>query len=239
MDIAKAWRRMKVEAREEGRRDEECLNSRGISLLARATQEAEERQDTNEELEAEPPPLRDAPPEESQWDIGEGLEEGQKEELTGVLEKARDAFAYSLAELGKCNRTEMEIDLQSSEPVYQRRRRLSPGDRDIAIAKCKEVLAASLIQESTSEYAAATVVAVHKYLTGEMLARRMWEDYRGLNRMTKSDRYPMPMAEEIFDKLAEGRIYSTLDLRQGFNQIPIKEEDKAKTAFHGPDRLFE
>ncbi|GJP49859.1 hypothetical protein CLOM_g9013 [Closterium sp. NIES-68] len=121
------------------------------------------------------------------WDIGEGLEEGQKEELTGVLEKARDAFAYSLAELGKCNRTEMEIDLQSSEPVYQRRRRLSPGDRDIAIAKCKEVLAASLIQESTSEYAAATVVAVHKYLTGEMLARRMWEDYRGLNRMTKSD----------------------------------------------------
>ncbi|GJP54226.1 hypothetical protein CLOM_g13324 [Closterium sp. NIES-68] len=71
-----------------------------------------------------------------------------------------------------------------------------------------------------------------------MLARRMWEDYRGLNRMTKSDRYPMPMAEEIFDKLAEGRIYSTLDLRQGFNQIPIKEEDKAKTAFHGPDRLL-
>ncbi|GJP78267.1 hypothetical protein CLOP_g8591 [Closterium sp. NIES-67] len=169
----------------------------------------------------------------NRWDIGEGLEEGQKEELTGVLEKARDAFAYSLAELGKCNRTEMEIDLQSSEPVYQRRRRLSPGDRDIAIAKCKEVLAASLIQESTSEYAAATVVAVHKYLTGEMLARRMWEDYRGLNRMTKSDRYPMPMAEEIFDKLAEGRIYSTLDLRQRFNQIPIKEEDKAKTAFHG------
>ncbi|GJP49858.1 hypothetical protein CLOM_g9013 [Closterium sp. NIES-68] len=131
------------------------------------------------------------------WDIGEGLEEGQKEELTGVLEKARDAFAYSLAELGKCNRTEMEIDLQSSEPVYQRRRRLSPGDRDIAIAKCKEVLAASLIQESTSEYAAATVVAVHKYLTGEMLARRMWEDYRGLNRMTKSDRVMDQVLQEV------------------------------------------
>ncbi|GJP77621.1 hypothetical protein CLOP_g7981 [Closterium sp. NIES-67] len=66
---------------------------------------------------------------------------------------------------------------------------------------------------------------------------QMCGDYCRLNRITKSDRYPMPMAEEIFDKLAEGKVYSTLDLRQGLNQIPIKEEDKPKTAFHGPDRL--
>ncbi|GJP79196.1 hypothetical protein CLOP_g9450 [Closterium sp. NIES-67] len=116
---------------------------------------------------------------------------------------------------------------------------MSPGDRDIAQAKCAELLAAGLIRESTSEYAAATVVAARKDLTGETLARRMCGDYRGLNRITKSDRYPMPMAEEIFDKLAEGTVYSTLDLRQGFNQIPIKEEDKPKTTFHGPDRLYE
>ncbi|GJP64117.1 hypothetical protein CLOP_g21139 [Closterium sp. NIES-67] len=116
---------------------------------------------------------------------------------------------------------------------------MSPGDRDIAEAKCAELLAAGLIRESTSDYAAATVVAARKDLTGETLARRMCGDYRGLNRVTKSDRYPMPMAEEIFDKLAEGRVYSTLDLRQGFNQIPIKEEDKQKTTFHGPDRLYE
>ncbi|GJP85888.1 hypothetical protein CLOP_g15985 [Closterium sp. NIES-67] len=116
---------------------------------------------------------------------------------------------------------------------------MSPGDRDIAEAKCAELLAAGLIRELTSDYAAATVVAARKDLTGETLARRMCGDYRGLNRVTKSDRYPMPMAEEIFDKLAEGKVYSTLDLRQGFNQIPIKEEEKQKTAFHGPDRLYE
>ncbi|GJP42671.1 hypothetical protein CLOM_g2210 [Closterium sp. NIES-68] len=67
----------------------------------------------------------------------------------------------------------------------------------------------------------------------------MCGDYRGLNQITKSDRYPMPMAEEIFDRLAESKVYSTLDLRQGFHQIPIREEDKPKTAFHGPDRLYE
>ncbi|GJP42147.1 hypothetical protein CLOM_g1744 [Closterium sp. NIES-68] len=42
-----------------------------------------------------------------------------------------------------------------------------------------------------------------------------------------------PMAEEIFDRLAESKVYSTLDLRQGFHQIPIREEDKPKTAFMG------
>ncbi|GJP57637.1 hypothetical protein CLOP_g11269 [Closterium sp. NIES-67] len=242
LDMAEAWQRMKAEAWAEVERGENQLNIRGIALLAKAMQEAEAVEEIKEEGESKPveeekgPPQVDSPP---AWEMGDGLEEEQKGELRRVLEGARGAFAYSLKELGKCTIAEMEIELQSNEPVYQRRRRMSPGDRDIAVAKCAELLEAGLIRESTSEYAAATVVAARKDLTGETLARRMCGDYRGLNRITKSDRYPMPMAEEIFDKLAAGQVYSTLDLRQGFNQIPIKEEDKAKTAFHGPDRLYE
>ncbi|GJP80887.1 hypothetical protein CLOP_g11086 [Closterium sp. NIES-67] len=49
----------------------------------------------------------------------------------------------------------------------------------------------------------------------------------------------MPTAEEIFDKLEGAVIFSTLDIRQGFNQIAIKEGDKGKTAFHGADGLYE
>ncbi|CAI5475647.1 unnamed protein product [Closterium sp. Yama58-4] len=62
---------------------------------------------------------------------------------------------------------------------------------------------------------------------------------RDINKITMPDRYPMPMAEEIFDKLADGVFFTTLDLRQGFNQIKIREEDVKKTAFHGPDGLYE
>ncbi|CAI7878514.1 unnamed protein product [Closterium sp. NIES-54] len=76
-------------------------------------------------------------------------------------------------------------------------------------------------------------------LTGEVLSRRMCGDYRALNKITVADRYSMPMAEEIFDKLAEGVFFTTLDLRQGFNQIKIREELIKKTAFHGPDGLYE
>ncbi|CAI7829329.1 unnamed protein product [Closterium sp. NIES-53] len=104
--------------------------------------------------------------------------------------------------------------------------------------KIKELLEAGLIRRSESEYATPTVVAARRDVTGEVLSRRMCGDYRALNKITVADRYQMPMAEEIFDKLAGGVLFTTLDLRQGFNQIKIREEDIKKTAFHGPDGLY-
>ncbi|GJP69099.1 hypothetical protein CLOP_g25728 [Closterium sp. NIES-67] len=100
-------------------------------------------------------------------------------------------------------------------------------------------LEAGLIRPSNSPYAATTVVAAQTDLTGEVLARRMCGDYRELNRVTRADRYSMPTAEEIFDRLEGAVIFSTLDMRQGFNQIAIKGGDKGKTAFHGADGLYE
>ncbi|GJP78256.1 hypothetical protein CLOP_g8581 [Closterium sp. NIES-67] len=116
---------------------------------------------------------------------------------------------------------------------------MSPGDEEICRGKCRELLDAGLIRPSNSAYAAATVVAARTDLTGEVLARRMCGDYRELNRITKADRYSVPTAEEIFDRLEGAVIFSTLDMRQGFNQIVIQEEDKCKTAFHGVDGLYE
>ncbi|CAI7798921.1 unnamed protein product [Closterium sp. NIES-53] len=49
----------------------------------------------------------------------------------------------------------------------------------------------------------------------------------------------MPTPKEIFDKLQGASMFSTLDLRQGFNQIRIASADMRKTAFHGPDGLYE
>ncbi|CAI5473541.1 unnamed protein product [Closterium sp. Yama58-4] len=133
----------------------------------------------------------------------------------------------------------MALKLSSEEPVFHRRRKMPPGDEAICREKIKELLEAGLIRRSESEYATPTVVAARKDLTGEVLSRRMCGDYRDLNKITVPDRYPMPMAEELFDKMADGVYFTTLDLRQGFNQIKISEEDVKKTAFHGPDGLYE
>ncbi|CAI7733511.1 unnamed protein product [Closterium sp. NIES-54] len=222
MEVAAQWRQSAVYQREERAREEDQFNRQGMVLMAKGARAERSKENTEGEVEGrEEAPVEGAQDRAGEWQMGDGPNEGQKEKMRRVLGAARGAFAFSVKELGKCNRAVMDIELQSQEPVYQRRRRMSPGDRDIAEEKCKELLEAGLIRESTSEYAAATVVAARKDLTGETISRRMCGDYRGLNRVTKSDRYPMPVVEELFDELSKGRVYTTLDLRQGFNQIPI------------------
>ncbi|CAI7826415.1 unnamed protein product [Closterium sp. NIES-53] len=58
----------------------------------------------------------------------------------------------------------------------------------------------------------------------------MCGDYRSLNKVTVADRYPMQSADEIFDKLQGATVFSTLDLRKGFNQIPIRPADSEARA---------
>ena len=64
----------------------------------------------------------------------------------------------------------------------------------------------------------------------------MCGDYRPVNRKTKSDRYPMPMPEELFDAVGFSQIFSTLDLRFGYHQLPLLVEDWVKTTFWGVDQ---
>jgi hypothetical protein len=45
------------------------------------------------------------------------------------------------------------------------------------------------------------------------------------------DKYPIPNIDDIFNALANTRFFTTLDLAQGFHQIPIKSEDRPKTVF--------
>ncbi|GJP35687.1 hypothetical protein CLOM_g1206 [Closterium sp. NIES-68] len=162
-----------------------------------------------------------------------------KEAIKQMLQDHKKTFAYSIRDLDRCNLRQLELNLTTEVPIYQCRRRLSPGDEEICRAKCKELLDAEVIRPSESPYAAAIVVAARTDLAGTVLQRRMCGDYRDLNRVTVPDRYTMPTAEEIFDRLANARLISTFDLRQGFNQIAIREQDKKKTAFYGADGLYE
>ena len=63
----------------------------------------------------------------------------------------------------------------------------------------------------------------------------MYGDYRPINRKTKSDGYPMPIPEELFDAIGFSRVFSTLDLRSGYHQLPLFVGDQLKTAFWGVD----
>ncbi|GJY54242.1 putative reverse transcriptase domain-containing protein [Tanacetum coccineum] len=56
-------------------------------------------------------------------------------------------------------------------------------------------------------------------------------DYRELNKLTVKNRYPLPRIDDLFDHLQGSRVYSKIDLRSGYHQLRVREEDIPKTAF--------
>ncbi|GJU63857.1 putative reverse transcriptase domain-containing protein [Tanacetum coccineum] len=56
-------------------------------------------------------------------------------------------------------------------------------------------------------------------------------DYRELNKLTVKNRYPLPRIDDLFDQLQGSRVYSKIDLRSGYHQLRVHDEDIPKTAF--------
>jgi hypothetical protein len=64
-------------------------------------------------------------------------------------------------------------------------------------------------------------------------------DYRKLNTFTVPDRYPLPLIQELVDKVRDARLFSKVDVRAGYNNIRIKEGNEHKAAFKMNMGLFE
>ena len=60
---------------------------------------------------------------------------------------------------------------------------------------------------------------------------RLCVDYRGLNKITIKNRYPLPLISELLDRLSNAKIYTRLDIRNAYHRCRIKPSDEWKTAF--------
>ena len=68
---------------------------------------------------------------------------------------------------------------------------------------------------------------------------RLCVDYRGLNKVTIKNRYPLPLINEILDRLSGAIVFTKLDLRDAYHRLPIKPSDRWKTAFRTRYGQFE
>jgi hypothetical protein len=64
-------------------------------------------------------------------------------------------------------------------------------------------------------------------------------DYQDLNSITKKDMYPLPLINDLLNSVQGSGYQSSMDLVTSYWQVPLKEDNKEKTAFMTPDRLFE
>ncbi|CAF5143858.1 unnamed protein product, partial [Rotaria magnacalcarata] len=118
----------------------------------------------------------------------------------------------------------------SSKPYYS-----TPAKQDAMYKITQELLQCELIRPSYSPYAApALLVAKHDGTW------RMVVDYKKLNNITIKDNHPLPNMEQTIQVLGNGyQFFSKFDMKSGFWQIPIDEEDRHKTAFITPEGLYE
>jgi hypothetical protein len=132
-----------------------------------------------------------------------------------LLIKYENVFAFSMKDLSRCKTMQSFIDLTNETPIYWRRHRLSRHEWDLVDERCKELHEASLIQPSSFDFAAPTIMPAKKDLVGLWTEKRICGDYRPLNLVTTQNRYPMPIPEELFDSIGNSNIFTIVDLKQG------------------------
>ena len=68
---------------------------------------------------------------------------------------------------------------------------------------------------------------------------RLYIDYRGINKITVPNRYPLPNMDELKERVRGAKLFNKIDLKNSYHLILIKEGDEWKTAFRCRYRLFE
>lgn len=127
----------------------------------------------------------------------------------------------------------MKLILKDDEPIYQKARRLSVIERNEVNAQIDEWLRDEIVQPSVSEYASPVVLVKKRDGTS-----RLCVDFRLLNKKVVKDRYPLPLIEDHLDALQNAKVFSTLELRNGFFHVSMDESNRKYTAFIVPDYEF-
>ncbi|KAI3780239.1 hypothetical protein L2E82_10210 [Cichorium intybus] len=138
-----------------------------------------------------------------------------------------DVFPEDLPGVPPARQVEFRIDLiPGATPVAKAPYRLAPAEMQELSSQLNELLSKGFIRPSFSPWGAPVLFGKKK--DGSF---RMCIDYRELNKLTIKNRYPLPRIDDLFDQLQGSSYFSKIDLRSGYHQLKVQEEDVPKTAF--------
>jgi RNase H-like domain found in reverse transcriptase/Reverse transcriptase (RNA-dependent DNA polymerase)/Integrase zinc binding domain len=128
----------------------------------------------------------------------------------------------------------IELKPGSRPPPVRPLRHGSTRDAAILQKYIEDGLRSGQLQASTSPYGSMALVVLKKDGTPRVVI-----DYRAINEITIKNKYPLPLMDELFDRVVNAKWFTKIDLRSGFHQIAIRPEDREKTAFRTRYGSFE
>ncbi|GJT63091.1 putative reverse transcriptase domain-containing protein [Tanacetum coccineum] len=144
-----------------------------------------------------------------------------------VVREFSEVFPKYLPGLPPIRQVEFQINLiPGATPVARAPYRLAPSEMQELSNQLQELADRGFIRPSTSPWGAPVLFVKKK--DGSF---RMCIDYRELNKLTIKNRYPLPRIDDLFDQLQGSSVYSKIDLRSGYHQLRVRDEDIPKTAF--------
>ena len=121
------------------------------------------------------------------------------------------------------------------KPIATKSRKYSSTDRTFIESEVQRLLREGIIEPSNSPWRAQVLVT-----TNDNHRKRMVIDYsKTINLFSQLDAYPLPKIDEQINEIATNNVFSTIDLKEAYHQIPLSDSDKAYTALEAAGQLWQ
>lgn len=158
------------------------------------------------------------------------LDQRLQDEIVAIFQN----YPCVLNKVGTIATGELRLRLKKDDVVNYRPYRLAPIERDKINHIITDLLEKNIIRESVSPFASPVLLVKKKDGSD-----RLCVDYRALNKLIEKDRYPLPLIEDQIDRLGKARYYISIDMKNGFYQVPVATDSIKYTAFVTPDGHYE
>nr|GEY54040.1 putative reverse transcriptase domain-containing protein [Tanacetum cinerariifolium] len=157
----------------------------------------------------------------------EDKSKGKQLEDVLVVREFLEVFLKELPGIPPTRQVEFRIDLvPGTAPVARAPYRLGLYEMKELADQLQELTDKGFIRPSSSPWGALVL-----FVKKKDRSFRMGIDYRELNKLTVKNRYPLPRIDDLFDQLQGSSVYSKIDLRSGYHQLRVQEEDIPKATF--------
>jgi len=175
----------------------------------------------------------------AEWNLEKDLHVGpldhhQQQLFLQLISDSADVCASSQMDIGRTNILKHDIHTGNHAPIAKQAYKSNPVKKVFIENEIQDMEKRGIIRKSKSPWASPVVIVDKKDGT-----QRFCVDYRGLNKITKIDRYPLPRIDELLETFRTAHWFTTLDLASGYWQVEMNEADKEKTAFVTHKGLYE